>query len=354
MGPRKTFWVGINPTPTSKIGKGATSFNIVIFSQNFASGRRIISFFVETISEMRKLSLFMLVILFAWATSGIALGAGYNHPTSGFIPSVDNPHGGYADTTNKCKTCHAVHLAEGWPNPTPGFRLLRANSAANECDYCHGVGGHTELIIGVGTVPGEGHTMGYTGTAPDDSDSPITDQPWETDYFACPDCHSPHGNNLATIIKYDNGIPTPFPNYKLLKVDPDPYEAKYWVGIGWESEWCSDCHSANYGLHTEAKTVGGEIRYGHDVSGAGPHATAAYPCVACHDGPGIGVAKYDVSYPEDPSNKGPTCKQCHQSSGYPHSQGGITSRDMLKNAGFSGGRQLDDICNDCHFTPSLP
>ncbi|MDI6822738.1 MAG: hypothetical protein QMD66_07870, partial [Actinomycetota bacterium] len=117
----------------------------------------------------------------------------------------------------------------------------------------------------------------------------------------------------------------------------------YWTGTGDESQWCSDCHSANYGLHTAAKTVGGATRYGHDCDTAGMSTTA--------DG-------FAVVNPGDGVNNGPTCKECHQSSGYPHSQGGNTSRDMLKDAATlkppTANDYLDDVCNDCHNTASLP
>jgi len=277
---------------------------------------------------MKKTMLILLILVFLMAMTGVAYTAGYNHPTSTTIPPGDNPHGGYADTSNKCKTCHAVHLAEG------SFRLLRgATGAQDECDYCHGSGGHTAVIV---TTNGEGHTTdGGAQTAPDDCDPA-----WSTTAFRCSACHSPHDND--TVVLTDKG------SSYLLKADPDPDESLYWdasVG-GDESMWCSDCHSANYGLHDgsdgKVKTVGGETRYGHDSSDTGWVDTT----------PADGWP--DVS--PDGTNNGPTCKQCHQSGGYPHNQGGTTSRDMLKDSLGSGSSatQLDDVCNDCHFTPSLP
>ncbi len=170
--------------------------------------------------------------------------------------------------------------------------------------------------------------MGLLVTAaPDDAGTA-----WSTTSFSCIDCHSPHDNNTVVLAGKTTS--------KLLKANPDPGEALYWTGTGDESKWCSDCHSANYGLHTAAKTVGGATRYGHDCSTAGMTIVGAWPVVN----------------PDDNVNKGPTCRQCHQSSGYPHSQGGTTSRDMLKDTLGSGipPTQLDDVCNDCHNTVSLP
>jgi hypothetical protein len=292
---------------------------------------------------MKKVLILVLAIVLTLSMTSIAFAASYNHPLSAVIPAADNPHGGYADTTNKCKTCHAVHLAEGWPSPTPGFRLLRANNAANECDYCHGIGGHTYKIVNGTTT--QGHTMGWDGgRVPDDCDSTPQLEFTSSYPFRCSACHSPHDNNTVKLA----GKPTT----RLLKADPDPYEAKYWRGSGDESEWCSDCHSANFGLHTDStKTFGGNTRYGHDCSSRQAHAgdPGKYPCAECH-GPSPGVPK--MVNADDGINKGPDCAQCHKSSGYPHSQGGTTGKDMLKDA--YDGSSLDDVCNDCHFTPSLP
>jgi len=269
---------------------------------------------------VKKLIALFVTIAFVLTISGVAFAAGYNVPLEytrkkGY-PS--GPHGDYADTTNKCKDCHAVHLAQGT------WRLLRDNTRATACDACHGTGGLSTLII---TTNPEGHTMGYSGTAPDDAGTA-----WSTTSFGCMDCHSPHDNNTVVL--------TGKTTSKLLKVDPDPGEALYWTGTGDESEWCSDCHSANYGLHTAAKTVGGATRYGHDCSTDGMTIVGAWPVVN----------------PGDNVNKGPTCKQCHLSSDYPHSQGGTTSRDMLKDTLGSGtpATLLDDVCNDCHNTATLP
>ncbi len=261
------------------------------------------------------------LLLIPFICSTVAFAAGYlDDSTIQGMTGIDKPHGGYADTTNKCKACHAVHLAEG------SYRLLRADNVTTECDYCHKTG--TGIISAISRVDGttaEGHTMGYSGSALDDSDPA-----WNTAAFGCKDCHSPHDSN--TVILSDKTTS------KLLKADPDPGEAKYWTGSGYESEWCSDCHSANYGVLTEPKTVGGETRYGHDCYVGLDGHSGEYECINCHVGFG--------------ANPGKECSFCHQSSGYPHSQSGATSRDLLKND--FDGTNLDDVCNDCHKTENLP
>jgi hypothetical protein len=85
--------------------------------------------------------------------------------TSGYYT---NPHGGYDTTTNKCKTCHAVHRAEGT------YYLLRASSSDDACDYCHvGGGAHSALVVydanPGGKYTNNGHTMGAGSSIPDSS-----------------------------------------------------------------------------------------------------------------------------------------------------------------------------------------
>jgi len=75
-----------------------------------------------------------------------------------------NPHGGYSTTTNKCKTCHAVHRAQG------PFRLLRGESQDDACNYCHiGSSLHSgkQAYGTVGIYTGNGHTIGSGPTIPD-------------------------------------------------------------------------------------------------------------------------------------------------------------------------------------------
>jgi len=75
-----------------------------------------------------------------------------------------SPHGGYNTTTNKCKVCHAVHRAEG------AYYLLRAESQADACSYCHVGSAHSSTVVydanpdGVSTSVG--HRMGASPAIP--------------------------------------------------------------------------------------------------------------------------------------------------------------------------------------------
>jgi hypothetical protein len=127
--------------------------------------------------------------------------------TGAHIRSYQGPHGGYTTTTNKCKDCHAVHLAEG------AFMLMRADTRVQACDFCHTGGGGSKTNIqmdnaydGSGVVPtgsagyGTGHTVGYS------SPSPLDIKPAYTDPLGlmCFDCHSPHGNSDRVLATYAN------------------------------------------------------------------------------------------------------------------------------------------------------
>ncbi len=277
---------------------------------------------------MRKALVLALIPIFLLAMSGAAFAAGYldtstiRAMTSG--SATGTPHGGYADTTNKCKACHAVHLATG------SYRLLRASTAATECDYCHK--SNTGIITTVSRVDGtttEGHTMGayVNTTAPDEVDASAFKA--GSGGLKCADCHSVHGNN--TVILFGKS------SSKLLKNNPDGFGTPFTTTSS-ESEWCADCHGANYGLHTEPKTVGGATRYGHDCSAGGMTVVGAWPQVN----------------PADGVNRGPTCKECHAATGYPHDATAADAPDLLKDAYRTSTYGLDDVCNDCHNTVSLP
>ncbi len=226
-----------------------------------------------------------------------------------------SPHGGYTSMTNKCKVCHATHRAQGT------YKLTRADTRAEVCDYCHGdgAGAGTDILMNR-----EGHTMGYVGASPDDEDGAVF-MTNSIDPFDCMDCHSVHGATQWVVVLAD--ISKNF----LLMSNPDGFGTSL-TASNTLAEWCADCHSANLGSHETTRLVGGRIVYSHDSSAT----TTAFTGVVS---PGDGI------------NNGPTCRQCHASSAFPHGQGG-TGRDLLKDS--FDGVNLDDVCNDCHETASLP
>jgi len=270
---------------------------------------------------------------------------GYNDPLESTSTSTD-PHGGYTTTSNYCKDCHAVHLATG------SYRLTRADSASQACDFCHGETGVTTKKV---VMNSNGHGLNQaqidagTVTAPDDTKPAFSTA---SNTWGCDDCHSVHDNQ--TVILKGSGYTTT----KLLKKDPNPTDKTYLYynpslvdtvtkeTTQTVSHWCSTCHNANFGSHKDPKTVTlngtDTIVYGHDVSGTS----------AATDANGF-VLEADVD-PDDSVNKGPVCRQCHQADGegntsFPHYS---SAPNMLKSG--TSLTQLDPVCTGCHNTSSLP
>ena len=265
-----------------------------------------------------------------------AVAGGYTGDST--ITAGGVPHSGFVTGSNKCKSCHGVHEASGT------FRLLRSDEASTACEYCHGQAGIVSSKrvwldeAGHGTT----QTAGFL-QAPDDTT--ITTFPLFR--WGCMRCHSVHDSE--TIILAGEG----YSSSKLLRKRPNPYKVYPLTFYDPEetsesvSQWCSNCHGANFGSHTTTKTVVGEARWGHDVSAVGYKDETAP----------IGWVDVD---PGDGVNNGPKCSQCHTASGapagisqeFPHAGGATES--MLKAGTVK--TKLDNFCTGapCHYTPSLP
>ncbi len=288
---------------------------------------------------MRKLVVLCLTITFVLAGASLALAAGYlSDATIQGMVAPDDPHGGYSTTSNKCKACHAVHLAEG------SYRLLRADTPGEECAYCHGTGGIITAIQQVDGQTTNGHTMNATTaniTAPDDVDA--TPFVTEDGGLKCADCHSVHDNGT---VRLAGNVDT-----KILKQNPDGSGADFINDVTTLSEWCADCHDANFGLHNVAidkdgnvKQVGVDLKYGHDSSSDGVVLIGADLLVE----------------PGDSVNNGPTCNECHSNTGFPHDSLNTAQEPegpsaMLRNTyDDAADEHLDEVCMDCHPTGTLP
>ncbi|MDI6817301.1 MAG: hypothetical protein QME41_08960, partial [Actinomycetota bacterium] len=271
-----------------------------------------------------------------YAAADVAFG-GYNYPQQ-YISKPKGPHGGYADTTNKCKECHAVHLATG------SYKLTRASSRGETCEFCHGIGGTASVTV---VLDAEGH-----GLAPNEQ-SGIINAPGDTypaysknaSSWGCLECHSAHDNRTVKLEGLESN--------KLLKADPNPAKINnyaYYTPVEGEtsqtvSQWCSACHNANFGASNDGKSVlKGSVSatvFGHASSSNGMTTTPdGNPQVTLDDG----------------QNNGPTCYDCHKADGrtganeFPHASG--TAPSMLR-AG-SDPLQIDNICIGCHQTTALP
>ncbi|HZD58912.1 MAG TPA: hypothetical protein VE439_00460, partial [Anaerolineae bacterium] len=121
------------------------------------------------------------------------------------------PHGGHLTTTHKCRECHAVHRAAG------KFKLTRADTRFEACDWCHGTGAGSGFNIEMDNDDlytreyNVGHSMGFgidTGKfkAPDDTYPAYTPK-YNQGGFSCFDCHSPHANPQRLLGFNDKGEP---------------------------------------------------------------------------------------------------------------------------------------------------
>lgn len=296
----------------------------------------------------KGLVLSLIVGVFFALTTTIVLAAGYNDPLQYNNDALypQGPHGGYTTSTNKCKECHAVHLATGM------YRLTRADSASQACDFCH----NETTGLATKKVSLNENAHGLSATPPDPVVAPddTTPTPYSVPSanWGCDKCHSVHNNSVVKLADE--------PTTKLLKADPNPGKTYFYynpslIDTSTRSTpqklaaWCSACHNTNFGYHKTAKQYdknGQTINvYGHDV--AEDSATID---------PNTGFAT-NVN-PDDP-NAGPNCKQCHPADGgnFPHSS---AKPNMLMSAAKDSTplnndkSNLDLVCISCHNTASMP
>lgn len=175
--------------------------------------------------------------------AGIAYAGGYNTPTAG-----QSPHGNYADTTNKCKVCHAVHNANASVETTfaPPQALLRTNRGIQPptwpsdrtkngaaCAYCHIAG-----VWSIKTVYG-GLLSNYQSDSRFNHDDnhrrlDIVFPTTRANYSGCMSCHSVHGANL--LVNVADGISS----NDIVSVNPNPdWNA---ITVGSLTDFCRDCH----------------------------------------------------------------------------------------------------------------
>lgn len=262
---------------------------------------------------MRKMILLVAVVALVVAMPALALAGGWDAPTA-------DPHGGYAQTTNYCKSCHAVHEAEDAANSLNGQKLLRS-TVVGACDYCH-VSANFPAIAKVynsdpaqyADTSGNEHSLGANKVALDSGDAAGTADP-ASDYtfatFGCVSCHTVHGAGALGFGSF------------ILKANP--YTGDVDTATN-ETEFCADCHDNN--LVTAKDTAGADqVSHYMGVAVAGQSVETAEDCRNCHDG-GTSVA----------------------ANSYPHM---TTGQQFLKDAydgNGNGGTELDGVCIDCHTT----
>lgn len=245
---------------------------------------------------------------------------GYLDPTAGV-----NPHGLYSNTSNKCKTCHAVHGASAI-----GEALLRSTKA-NACVFCH-VGAAYTIKKPYGTDP-------VLYTTEYENNHASTHQ--GTGYNGCVSCHSVHGAN--TFVAAGDGITAG----KILKNNPGGTPVGTGTGalaasVTTLDEFCRDCHD-------NLQVTGGGV-----CAGSGCHATqmqvSSYPTrdeqshiqtTTLTNASGVAVA----------SAASTKCRNCHKgaavyadANSFPH----ITSGADFLTDTHTSTSPLDRVCLECH------
>ncbi len=166
----------------------------------------------------------------------------------GFLDPVtgSSPHGGYSNSTNKCKVCHAVHGAASaseklmrttniyyidpadWTNQDPW-----EDNISTPCVFCH-VGGLFTITQVYGANPElywtESTQLDYIGNHASSHAMGMGTR----EYQGCPSCHSVHGANT-----WDPDTSDTNPATHILSNDPGPSLP---VPVTDMDEFCRDCH----------------------------------------------------------------------------------------------------------------
>jgi predicted CXXCH cytochrome family protein len=297
---------------------------------------------------LKKILLLSLVVLFVLGLTTVASAAGisvvntavageggYSTPTAS-----ENPHGDYSPTSNKCKTCHAVHGASA-----TGEALLRSTKA-NACVYCH-VSTNFSIAHPYGTDPAL-YQSEY------ENNHASTHQ--TSGYNGCTSCHAVHGANVwssaadsidvGMILRADPGATIGAPNGQGAIAAP----------VTTLTDFCRDCHdgtnrsgtgyTAGATSNTDSTCAGGchkdqmlvsnfntpngvsHIMTGTLKTGAAQVANLpSSECKSCHSGGTITDGK------GTPGNS------------FPHITSGA---DFLKDTYDMVTTKLDSVCLDCH------
>ncbi|RJQ54469.1 MAG: hypothetical protein C4521_06460 [Actinobacteria bacterium] len=280
-----------------------------------------------------------------------SLAGGYNPPTAG-----QSPHGGYADSTTKCKVCHAVHNAStdatlgaspqtllrssrgvpnGFPRETP--------DSSHPCVYCHITG---EWAI---NKVYNGILSNFTTDSRMNHDDTHRAQNWgEANYAGCISCHSVHGSNCLP--GYENEI---------VRADPNPNRAFTVTDL---TDFCRDCHEdQTYPGGPYGGQYGSRCGFCHNSMFVEPGGTDGsdftdqYPPFYTEDRNGtthIMTTTLSGNYGTQVAwSASDDCRDCHSGGNYtagnsfPHFTAGA---QFLDDGYTTADTQMDRVCLNCH------
>lgn len=288
-----------------------------------------------------------IIIIFFLASVKLALGA-------------VGPHGGYASTSDKCGSCHNMHLASG------NGSLLAASNVYYTCILCHGVGGladaepyaHWPSL----DAPSQHSPNETTSGSLSIGITPSLPKP-----LSCSSCHTPHGNPAVTVVAYSCDTSTTATSHLLRRAGIPTVTLGALPGPGataslyYGNQWCRDCHNKAHDALVTNTIVHpyniGSLTY-INTGLARTHVNfSMYPVTTL----GLfGTAATRTS---------PLCMQCHEDGrdvetafnrSLPDWQGATKTNPMF--ATFPHQTSLvyfrietgDDLCFNCHQTSSLP
>lgn len=215
------------------------------------------------------------------------------------------PHGGYVASTNKCNTCHDVHVGEDTRRgsglaASMNEQLLPGSTLTAACNYCHDLTGtkdgpynttgsmavgaahrvedlaitysYTDSqghlnnnvnVYGNNIIPGGDASDGVSGYIKTYANKPGNDYSdgsqgrLSQSVFTCDSCHTPHGINTVNrylgesevkVADVSSGVYKIYLTNRLLKQHPNGSATTV---TEYGSQWCLGCHGGRDGLTTE-------------------------------------------------------------------------------------------------------
>ena len=249
-----------------------------------------------------------------------------------------SPHGGYSDTTGKCKTCHAVHGA------APDGEALLRTTKADACIYCH-LSGTFAIAQPYGSDPASylnesqnNHASTHQGTG----------------YSGCASCHSVHGasiwSNAADGVDRD----------MILRTDPGATigaannQGALEAPVATLTDFCRDCHDGTALAQPSYRAADGTTCSGgcHSaqmlVTNTGSRNGVSHIMTTTLTGTGTDASGNAVKVANAVSTE---CRSCHKGAAtyadgnsFPHLTSGA---DFLADS-YRATSGLDSVCLDCH------
>ncbi len=311
---------------------------------------------------------------------------------------LDSPHGGFSTSTNRCRVCHAVHLAGAgsWRLLQDGTNVDgedRGMDRASECNFCHGVTGATQkrpYRPKSYTVLGE-HTIGSTVIPDSDSNTAVSNGG-----LSCGNCHTVHGAGALNTASPALATGT-WVTMKILWLDPNQDGSELAAGYDGAASaselassysavktgFCADCHNANPNWNTSEDPSAESTRANPRSHVQGPAADGSLEVYGTTmtvagwstiDGNGDGGSKLQ--------NTVEGCRACHKASdkgnssegttatasAFPHQTKGakllfdtFTQDNVVQQSAQTGGwgsktndanrvlPRMDQLCGKCHI-----